>query len=111
MSVRSWTKQDVSVWLKSNDTLCNLSDLFLKEDINGQALLDLTMEDMKDELGLSLGQRKLLIKLIDELKSGQSSKESNEDKKLFVLTKGLLAEGNPLSLELQEKIRNNRFFI
>ena len=43
------------------------SDPLLEEEINGEAFKDLSKEELK-EMGFKIGPRKIIIKIIEELK-------------------------------------------
>jgi hypothetical protein len=59
---------DVGRWLDSlGEDLGECKQIFSQAKINGVALLELSAEDLKDELNLPLGFRKHIAKAIKEL--------------------------------------------
>lgn len=65
--VYQWDVDDVIYWLQQIG-LNDIIPVFRQHYINGVALLELTEEDMKNELKLVLGIRRQLLKAIRELK-------------------------------------------
>ncbi|CAJ1453071.1 unnamed protein product, partial [Effrenium voratum] len=66
-TVKSWTSEDVSHWL-AEIGFEKLVEGFCQEEVDGELLLELTNEELKDEFGLKLGDRKKLLARILELK-------------------------------------------
>ena len=63
-----WAKEDVSKWLKTKTQDKELIASFEKMGINGAGLLRLTNDDLRDEMGMKLKQRKEVWSWIEELK-------------------------------------------
>jgi hypothetical protein len=64
--VASWTVADVGKWLEKME-LADCKSSFAGAKINGAALLELSIEEMKDELNIPLGYRKLIAKALREI--------------------------------------------
>eukprot|EP00128_Syssomonas_multiformis_P016331 Colp12_sorted_trinity150504_noHs@10105 len=66
---RTWTVDKVQQWLVSKDFDQELQEMFRSNDIDGNTLLDLTEEMLRDSLGIkSLGLRMKLLRDIRVLK-------------------------------------------
>jgi len=66
--VTAWNDKHVKIWLKliGMDAYC---ESFIRQKINGQVLLDLTEDHLKNDLDVSiLGHRLLILKSIDTLR-------------------------------------------
>jgi len=63
--VQSWNAESVSSWLRKIN-LGELESLFLERDVKGTDLLDLNEHDMRNDLKLVFGQRKQLLKSLQE---------------------------------------------
>ena len=74
-SASSWTVEETSQWLRNNGFEEQIQ-AFADNDIDGSALLELTQEELKDDLKIgSLGKRKAIIREIEKLKPPESSRE------------------------------------
>ncbi len=65
-----WSVSQVANWL-SNDLQMpeDVVNLFVQQDIDGQALETLTMEELKEEIGVNtLGKQKAIMKALDNLR-------------------------------------------
>ncbi|CAI5485297.1 unnamed protein product [Closterium sp. Naga37s-1] len=72
----AWTTDDVATWLTAEGFAC-YAQAFLRHAVCGQVLLELTAEDLRDDLGVrTLGDRKRLLAAIAQLRlwfgTGQS---------------------------------------
>ncbi|CAI5469639.1 unnamed protein product [Closterium sp. Yama58-4] len=72
----AWTTDDVATWLTAEGFAC-YAQAFLRHAVCGQVLLELTAEDLRDDLGVrTLGDRKRLLSAIAQLRlwfgTGQS---------------------------------------
>ena len=67
--IESWTKEEVSSWLLKNK-LNNLAPEFERQDIDGEALLLLNFEDIKDNFlkTTTLGERKKFMRNLENLR-------------------------------------------
>lgn len=66
--VMLWTGKHVKIWLKLIG-MDAYSDAFIREEINGQVLLELTENHLKNDIGVSvLGHRLLILKSIESLR-------------------------------------------
>lgn len=76
-----WSKEDVSKWLKTKTEDKELIASFEKMGINGAGLLRLTNDDLRDEMGMKLKQRKEVWSWIEEVKRTTQvfSKETEEN--------------------------------
>jgi hypothetical protein len=62
-----WTVQDVGDWI-SDLGYPTMRDCFVENFISGKELLELTMDELKDDLGVTaLGARKAIIREITNL--------------------------------------------
>jgi len=69
--VANWTNDDVILWLDSLG-FYDMLTIFQKNLITGQALLDLTFDEMKTEMGITaLGIRKTILREIQLLNNPQ----------------------------------------
>ena len=69
-TIRQWNYEDVSEWLSQLGLECYIGS-FREMKVDGYLILDLTDEDMKEELNIqSKLHRKKLINAINELKKG-----------------------------------------
>lgn len=67
-NTEKWTSSEVSQWLETFPTLKQYTTSFAENEIDGEALLELTDQELKDDLGITpLGHRKQLIRLIKKL--------------------------------------------
>jgi hypothetical protein len=63
----SWTTADVGQWL-ANLQLQQYQDVFAKNEINGEMLIDMTLDDL-DYLNITvLGHRKTIMKAVEEIR-------------------------------------------
>ncbi len=70
-----WTSSEVSQWLETLPDLKQYATSFAENEIDGEALLELTDQDLKGDLGIApLGHRKQLLRLIKKL--GGKSEEA-----------------------------------
>ena len=71
-NVENWNSEDVSIWISEIDPSfveLGYCKIFINEDINGSALLELDEYDLK-ELGISkMGHRKNIMKNIKNIKN------------------------------------------
>ncbi|BFI34006.1 hypothetical protein AXG93_523s1020 [Marchantia polymorpha subsp. ruderalis] len=68
-SPEDWSVGDVLQWL-AKEGFARYATNFAENDIDGSVLMQLTIEDLRDELGIqSLGDRKKFEKSIEQLKS------------------------------------------
>lgn len=68
-----WTEKHVKIWLKLIG-MDAYSDAFIREEINGQVLLELTENHLKNDIGVSvLGHRLLILKSIESLRIKNSA--------------------------------------
>jgi calcium-independent phospholipase A2-gamma len=76
-----WGKEDVVKWLKTKTEDKELISLFDKMGINGAGLLRMTNDDLREEMGMKLKQRKEVWSWIEELKRTTQvfSKETEEN--------------------------------
>lgn len=59
-------------------------EVFVENDINGPALLDLNKQELQEELGItSFGHRKLILKKIGELKEKELRQSTQEEAILY----------------------------
>ncbi|CAE6931464.1 unnamed protein product [Symbiodinium natans] len=70
--VKSWTIEDVSGWLVQSG-FEKLVDDFRDQGVDGEVLLTLTLEELKEEFQMKLGDRKKMIERIENLKVSSSS--------------------------------------
>jgi hypothetical protein len=71
--VMSWTEKHVKIWLKLIG-MDVYSDAFVREEIDGQVLLELTENHLKNDLGVPiLGHRLLILKSIEILRLKNSA--------------------------------------
>ncbi|CAI7932037.1 unnamed protein product [Closterium sp. NIES-54] len=64
----AWTTGDVATWLTAEGFAC-YAQAFLRHAVCGQVLLELTVEDLRDDLGVrTLGDRKRLLSAIAQLR-------------------------------------------
>lgn len=67
--VEDWSVGDVCDWLQAQGFARYVAS-FARENIDGDVLLELTLEELKDELGVtSLGDRKRLFEAISSLQN------------------------------------------
>lgn len=103
-SIKTWDSSRLALWLKSIE-LCELIPLFQNEKIDGATLLELTEENLKNDLNLKLGDRKKIIRERDAL----ISQEKVSATPSFTLKKGYLPEGTPFSFNQLELIKNYEY--
>lgn len=66
--VGSWTTADVGNWLVSQLQLPQYQEVFAKNEINGEMLIDMTLDDL-DYLNITvLGHRKTIMKAVEEFR-------------------------------------------
>jgi len=66
--VSNWSAQRVAEWLRS-EGFGNHADLFLSEDITGEVLLELSNDELRQDLGvIRLGDRHRILKAIERLR-------------------------------------------
>eukprot|EP00475_Leptophrys_vorax_P025056 TRINITY_DN34940_c0_g1_i1.p1 TRINITY_DN34940_c0_g1~~TRINITY_DN34940_c0_g1_i1.p1 ORF type:complete len:280 (+),score=-12.98 TRINITY_DN34940_c0_g1_i1:97-840(+) len=64
----TWTTQGVATWLQAEE-FGDYVDAFLEHSVDGEVLLALTADDLKNELGVrNLGQRKRLLAALGRLR-------------------------------------------
>eukprot|EP00434_Breviolum_minutum_P009655 symbB.v1.2.008503.t1/scaffold527.1/size293072/1 len=69
-SPKCWSVKDVADWLRG----CgfeSLTNLFEKEGVDGEVLLSLTLDELKEEFQMKLGERKKLMERIRVLQEAQ----------------------------------------
>ncbi|CAE7491816.1 Sarm1 [Symbiodinium pilosum] len=66
-NVKSWTVDDVSRWLEQSG-FQKFAEDFREQGVDGEVLLTLTSEELKDEFGMKLGDRKKMMERIENLK-------------------------------------------
>ena len=75
MNTEKWTSSEVIQWLETLPDLKQYATSFAENEIDGEALLELTNQDLKGDLGIApLGHRKQLLRLIKKL--GGKSEEA-----------------------------------
>eukprot|EP00586_Coscinodiscus_wailesii_P012867 CAMPEP_0172492862 /NCGR_PEP_ID=MMETSP1066-20121228/24118_1 /TAXON_ID=671091 /ORGANISM="Coscinodiscus wailesii, Strain CCMP2513" /LENGTH=193 /DNA_ID=CAMNT_0013262703 /DNA_START=67 /DNA_END=648 /DNA_ORIENTATION=- len=83
-TIDQWDVNEVAVWLHCIG-LGNYTDSFLENTVDGGMLLELNMDDLRDELGLSRLQAKKLLRTLKFTKnvtdspSGEEEEEEEED--------------------------------
>ncbi|XP_043930685.1 WD repeat, SAM and U-box domain-containing protein 1 [Protopterus annectens] len=76
LSIKDWSEKEVSDWL-SAERLEDLVEIFMKNNIDGKELLDITKESLQKELKVeSLGLRNKVLRKIEELRSQLPSEQS-----------------------------------
>lgn len=65
-NMRTWKVEDVINWLKKLE-LEAIIPVFEREKIDGPTLIELTEENLKDDLQLKLGERKKIVRERDVL--------------------------------------------
>ena len=85
-SVLNWTVKDVINFLH-NIGIRDYDTTFYTNHINGQTLLQLKNEEMKNELGIrSLGHRKQILSSIDKLRSDSNDDNCKGDLNEYAMT-------------------------
>ncbi|KAJ3030182.1 UNVERIFIED_CONTAM: hypothetical protein HDU68_009823 [Siphonaria sp. JEL0065] len=75
-----WTVHEVSSWLKGESVSDEIVAKFTAQAINGQALLLLNLDNLKNDLDIEqLGIRIALLDLINSIKGGREALEMTED--------------------------------
>jgi len=64
LPIQLWNPIQVKEWLDMNG-FGAFTEKFVKEGIDGNTLVDLTSDDLKQEFGMNLGDRKYLLRLLD----------------------------------------------
>ena len=67
--VVQWEKEDVATWASDNGLSATISDFLRQQEIDGDELLKLTMENLKI-FGMALGNAGKLMRAVSELKGG-----------------------------------------
>ncbi len=66
---KSWSISQVANWLRNSRMPENIVNLFVKQEIDGQALETLTMKELKKEIGVkTLGRQKAIMRALDNLR-------------------------------------------
>jgi len=67
--VRNWTSSDVAKWANIITGSQTNGDCFIQQEIDGDSLLLLTNEQLKNDLKFKLGPLSKLTQALEELKS------------------------------------------
>ena len=90
--VTVWSCDEVRKWLASIG-LDQYSSVFYENQINGEVLLDISLEDLDYMSITALGHRKLILKAVESLKI---TSPSTNIPKLPIISPRLEVDGNPL---------------
>ena len=66
-NVKNWTNEDVLIWLDQIG-FQEFKEKFKKENIDGEILIKLTLNDLKEEFNFGIDPRKKLFSRINDLK-------------------------------------------
>ena len=105
LSASRGTVQQTSEWLRTSGFEEHI-EAFVENDIDGSALLELTQEELKDDLKIgSFGKRKAIVREIEKLKPSKRSNEVTSiiDSPKKPTTKLELAPQGPLAMSPLQK--------